>query len=42
MEQVRLDTLAWTPTLLDHYWEHGIDGAGVAFLEKGKFVLQYR
>jgi hypothetical protein len=42
MEHVRLNTLAWTPTLLDHYWEHGIDGAGMAFLEKGKFVREYR
>jgi hypothetical protein len=40
--QIRLRTLEWTPTLLDHYWEHGIQGPGVQFLEKAEFVKSYR
>jgi hypothetical protein len=42
MEHVRLNTLAWTPTLLDHYWERGIDDAGMVFLKDGKFVRRYK
>jgi hypothetical protein len=42
MAQVELETLEWTPTLLDHCWEHGIEGPGMQFLDKAKFVVSYR
>jgi hypothetical protein len=42
MAQVELETLEWTPTLLDHYWEHGIEGPGMQFLDKAKSVVSYR
>ena len=40
--QIRLETLEWTPTLLDHYWEHGIEGPGMEFLATANFVRLYR
>ena len=40
--QIRLETLKWTPTLLDHYWEHGIEGPGMEFLATANFVWSYR
>lgn len=39
--EIRLETLEWTPTLLDHYWEHGIEGSGMEFLGKANFVWRY-
>lgn len=41
MSQVSAETLEWSPTLLDHYWENGIKGAGIVFLENAKFVRSY-
>jgi hypothetical protein len=40
--EIELETLEWTPTLLDYYWEHGIEGSGMPFLKKAKFVVPYR
>lgn len=40
--QIRLETFEWTPTLLDHYWEHGIEGSGMEFLATANFVYRYR
>lgn len=39
--QIGLETLEWTPTLLDHYWQHGIEGSGMEFLGKANFVWRY-
>lgn len=39
--QIELETLEWTPTLLDHYWEHGIEGSGMKFLKEASFVSRY-
>lgn len=38
--QIELEILEWTPTLLDHYWERGIEGPGMEFLRKN-FVQHY-
>jgi hypothetical protein len=40
--QISLGTLEWTPTLLDYYWEHGIEGPGMQFLKGANFVMPYR
>lgn len=37
-----LEAFEWTPTLLDHYWKHGIQGAGTEFLKNGNFLVSYR
>lgn len=41
LTEVYAETLEWTPTLLDHYWDQGIKEAGTRFLENGKFVVSY-
>lgn len=41
MAELTMESMEWTPTLLDHYWEHGIEGPGMEFLERSKFVWSY-
>lgn len=35
------DEYKWMPSLLECYWQHGVDAKGLAFLDKIGFVQSY-
>ena len=38
----QIDTLEWTPALLDYFWQHGIERDGLQFLGRAGFVWLYK
>lgn len=32
----------WLPAMLEYYWQNGIGGRGIQFLESSEFIKKYR
>lgn len=38
----RKDNAEWLPSMLEFYWQNGIDDKGLTFLKTNNFVVSYR
>lgn len=39
--EYKIQACRWTSTMLDYFWENGVEEDGLKFLESGQFILRY-